>query len=269
VSAAANAQDIIVKRDASAEEIKAKVIEIGETNISYRKWANLEGPIYTIKKSEVFFIRYENGEKDVITPYNTQSQTAAATTSALTESVSDSTIPQQPSKRDKIVSVDITPSIGLAGMLFDGGENLSGFGVGGSVGLNYFFSDNSPWACVGVSLGYNYNNMMDKDSTYNLYLSTIDIDYYFGILGSKTSNLGGKFGFVMTVPISGKIGSDGGPKQDISDTLNALSGGFFAQSGWSWKHSDLGMRIQYNFTNTFTDTSSMLFRIGFYYSYRF
>ena len=58
-----NAQDVIVLRN--ADEIQAKVKEITPTTISYVKWNNLDGPNYTINKSDVFFIKYENGEKEV------------------------------------------------------------------------------------------------------------------------------------------------------------------------------------------------------------
>ncbi len=58
------AQDIIVKKDLS--EIKCKVSEIGTTEIKYKKWENLEGPSYTIKKSEVNKIKFENGTEELI-----------------------------------------------------------------------------------------------------------------------------------------------------------------------------------------------------------
>lgn len=58
-----HAQDIIVKNN--GEEIQAKVLNINETQINYIKWNNQNGPTYTIAKSDVFMIKYENGEKDV------------------------------------------------------------------------------------------------------------------------------------------------------------------------------------------------------------
>ena len=57
------AQDTIIKRN--GEEIQAKVLNINETQINYIKWNNQNGPTYTIAKSDVFMIKYENGEKDV------------------------------------------------------------------------------------------------------------------------------------------------------------------------------------------------------------
>jgi hypothetical protein len=57
------AQDLIVKRD--AEEIEARVEEITDTHVKYHKFNNLEGPIYSVAKSDVLMIKYANGEKDV------------------------------------------------------------------------------------------------------------------------------------------------------------------------------------------------------------
>lgn len=60
----AMAQDVIVKKDGST--ILSKVEEINGTEIKYRKWTNLEGPIYSINRSEVLSINYRNGEIEKI-----------------------------------------------------------------------------------------------------------------------------------------------------------------------------------------------------------
>lgn len=61
-----NAQDVIVFRN--SEEVQVKIKEITPTTISYVKWSNLNGPNYTIAKSDVWFIKYENGEEEIINP---------------------------------------------------------------------------------------------------------------------------------------------------------------------------------------------------------
>ena len=58
-----NSQDFIFKKN--GDEIKAKIVEIGKDEIKYKKFENLEGPIYVIEKSIIFLIKYENGSKDV------------------------------------------------------------------------------------------------------------------------------------------------------------------------------------------------------------
>lgn len=59
------AQDIIHKNDSTT--IEAKVQEIGEAEIKYKKFSNPDGPTYTLKKSDVSYIVYQNGDKEVYT----------------------------------------------------------------------------------------------------------------------------------------------------------------------------------------------------------
>jgi hypothetical protein len=55
-------QDLIILRN--GDEIKAKVTEINETDIAYKRESNPTGPTYKLKKSKVFFIHYASGDKD-------------------------------------------------------------------------------------------------------------------------------------------------------------------------------------------------------------
>lgn len=57
-----NAQDIIILNN--TDEIRSKVIEILDGQVKYKKWTNLNGPSYSIDKSEIFMIKYANGEKE-------------------------------------------------------------------------------------------------------------------------------------------------------------------------------------------------------------
>jgi hypothetical protein len=57
------AQDVITLKN--GEEVKAKVQEVGLSDVKYRRYENLDGPVYTLRKTEIFMIKYENGEKDV------------------------------------------------------------------------------------------------------------------------------------------------------------------------------------------------------------
>jgi len=56
-------QDTITKK--SGVVIQAKVIEVGQTEIKYKKFDYQNGPTYVILKSDVLMIRYENGTKDI------------------------------------------------------------------------------------------------------------------------------------------------------------------------------------------------------------
>ncbi len=72
---AAFAQDIITKKDGA--EIQAKILEINESDIKYKKFSNLEGPVYSMSISDILMIRYQNGENDVF-PETPKTQTVPA-----------------------------------------------------------------------------------------------------------------------------------------------------------------------------------------------
>ncbi|NVO83651.1 hypothetical protein [Hymenobacter terrestris] len=59
----AQAQDMLTKQ--SGEEIAVKVVEISPTGVTYRRTDNPDGPLITVRKTDVFMIRYANGTKEV------------------------------------------------------------------------------------------------------------------------------------------------------------------------------------------------------------
>lgn len=67
------AQDVVVKKDGST--ILAKVLEVNQDNIKYKKFSNQNGPTYTINLSDVMSVNYENGEKE---DFNNRSTTNEA-----------------------------------------------------------------------------------------------------------------------------------------------------------------------------------------------
>lgn len=63
LSMTAFSQDIITYKN--GVELNAKVVEINSTEVKYKKLENPGGPVYTIVKTDIFMIKYENGSKDV------------------------------------------------------------------------------------------------------------------------------------------------------------------------------------------------------------
>lgn len=55
--------DLIIFKN--GDELKSKVIEINEREIKYKRCDNLDGPLITVNKSDVFMIKYSNGTKEV------------------------------------------------------------------------------------------------------------------------------------------------------------------------------------------------------------
>lgn len=57
------AQDLITKTDGT--DIKAKITEVNIDNVKYKRSDNLNGPTYTINKSEILMIIYGNGMREI------------------------------------------------------------------------------------------------------------------------------------------------------------------------------------------------------------
>ena len=67
-SAFSFAQDLITTKE--GKDIQAKILEVNSTEVKYKKYNNIDGPIFTMKKSEILLVRYENGENEVFSNSN-------------------------------------------------------------------------------------------------------------------------------------------------------------------------------------------------------
>ena len=76
----ASAQDIILKRDAS--EIEAKILEISDTELRYKSWTDIEGPTRIINVSEIFWVKYADGSKEL---FNVVAEEKGSTSSGVDE----------------------------------------------------------------------------------------------------------------------------------------------------------------------------------------
>ena len=56
------AQDTLSTR--YGENILVKVIEVGTSEVKYKKLDNLNGPVFSMLKSDLLIIKYENGTKE-------------------------------------------------------------------------------------------------------------------------------------------------------------------------------------------------------------
>ena len=57
------AQDIITKKDGT--DIQAKVTEVSNSQIVFKKFSNLDGPSYKMDVADILMITYENGEREM------------------------------------------------------------------------------------------------------------------------------------------------------------------------------------------------------------
>jgi hypothetical protein len=60
ISLSAFSQDILVRKNGDAENVK--VLEVSPAEVKYKKSSNLNGPIYIEKRTDIYSIKYENGE---------------------------------------------------------------------------------------------------------------------------------------------------------------------------------------------------------------
>ncbi len=65
----------------NGEEVSVKVLEITSIEVKYKKCDAPDGPLYVVKKSDVFMIKYANGTKEVLKsseePKNSQSNSSS------------------------------------------------------------------------------------------------------------------------------------------------------------------------------------------------
>lgn len=59
------------------EEIEVEIVTMGTSEISYKKASNPSGPTYTTSRNKVFFILFEDGNKEIITPLDAQTATTS------------------------------------------------------------------------------------------------------------------------------------------------------------------------------------------------
>lgn len=60
-TASVSAQDVIVKKDGST--IVCRVVELSSSEITYKKWSDLNGSNYVMNRADASAINYENGKK--------------------------------------------------------------------------------------------------------------------------------------------------------------------------------------------------------------
>jgi hypothetical protein len=58
-----HAQDLLTKRN--GEEIAVIVMEVTPTEVKYRRFDNLNGPLFSVRREEVFMVKYINGTKQL------------------------------------------------------------------------------------------------------------------------------------------------------------------------------------------------------------
>jgi hypothetical protein len=105
------AQDILTKKN--GEELNVKVLEVTTSEIKFKRNEIPNGPTYSIAKSEVLFVKYENGVKDIFS--EKQSEVAEKPKTP---------IPEKKAVKEKEVE-DIKVTFGIKGGLNQSNLNAS------------------------------------------------------------------------------------------------------------------------------------------------
>ena len=74
------AQDVIILR--TGEKIEAQVTELSPTEIRYKAYDNLNGPVVVVPRASVLVIEYQNGKREIINADNAAGVPAAAPAAA-------------------------------------------------------------------------------------------------------------------------------------------------------------------------------------------
>jgi TM2 domain-containing membrane protein YozV len=157
------AQDMITLK--SGDEITALVQEIGTDDVKYKKWNNQTGPTYTLKKAEIFMIKYKNGEKDVFNEIAKLQETKAEQ------------YRQTPQANQSVITLkpeQITPGLSTYKYTFGGKINpvgnekspgLAGFLSFVMPGLGQFYNGDIGCGFVDLGLTILWGSSLNSDDT--------------------------------------------------------------------------------------------------------
>lgn len=267
----------------TGEEIEVIIETVGISDIAYKKASNPSGPSYTTARANVFFIIYDDGSKEVITPMtqstvtsDTGRQSLANAAVGMTNSYAApaDTLPA----RNYFPRTTIFPraNIGYQATM-SGMDNIDieWGGLGWSVDLNVLFpsSNTSAWS-IGLGLAGLEGNMTARYSNNSgnhkqdmgdlsaMYL-TIPIEYYW--------QCGEWFMFGMGDRIDILVSQRSGGKK-VKDACSGFRDAFFLDGVVTLGHFNAGARILFNLANAFmgkdmswSPTIGLDFTIGYYF----
>lgn len=210
----------------NGKEIDVEIITMGTTEISYKLVSNPNGPTYSTARSNVFFILFDDGTKEIITQQtgdltkSESSQPNAGT--SLVSVIQEIASSQEP--KNYFPKIDFYPraSVGFQGTFsgYEDSYDLEWGGLNWSVDLNVLFpsSTSSAWT---VGLGFtglsgdlrmiyvrgnaHYN---DKIGDLSAVYLTIPIGYYYKIGDWFTFGLGDRLEFLISERANGQKTED-------------------------------------------------------------
>ena len=253
----ASAQDIIVKKN--GEELQVKVEEVGEQSVRYRKFSNLGGPIYSISRDEIFIIRYESGDRDVISSLETPASESADTPVLPTRvDVERAVVMAKEAERKKMTEFGLQAEIGLSFWSFKSyfEDGLSQYGdvahytnnpqmrFAVSAFVEHFFKKTGE-GHVGAGIGYmhdaSWTSIVAKAGKgsfeFRMKYAALFASVYYGWRPVRNGfYLQGGFRFAYVVSLQGKIGVEG---SYFESAWGQIMGDDFERDAWIKSGSDI------------------------------
>lgn len=293
----------------NGEEIRAKVEEVGEQSIRYRKFTNLTGPVYSIARGEVFVIRYESGAKDIITPLDRSAAAgktqdtgiAAPSQQAMRQAVARA----ERRKRDKLWTFGLRAGAGVSFWSFkddlkaqfgSSSEQVSftsnpRLGFAASAFAERYFN-RTGHGHLGVGVGYMQNGgstegtVQDESFTYDMRYDAFAVDVYYGMRPVK-NGFYMRYGLRLQLPVGMKLRMGASPNLagliEGTDTDVALDTWYDVDKelrksivpavnltyGYTFGHADIGLQWAMAFASPHQEMGKSPWSLSLDFAYRF
>lgn len=233
------AQDIIIKTDQT--EIKSKVLEIEEAKIKYKLFEHQDGPTYSISKSEVFMIIYQNGKRETFLSTTTApAKTKEAVTELKTNRATHST---QTADTKSNVKPPLLWTVGLT-------LGISEFTVDGQRTDNTYTPDLGTFAAVNRTyyLGDNDRIGVNADIRASLYRFKVDATWEAKYT-SLWIDLTPSFAYKTPIGIAAKFGPFLSFGAMATQKQNNTTHNIFQEGGWKRFNAGIAASVGYGISD--------------------
>ena len=208
-------QDMITMK--TGEDINAKVLEVTTSEIKYKKTDMLDGPIYSVLKTDVLIIRYNNGTKDVFDKQlkikNNQSE-VKKDASKETKTITKQSVTSKKSIFGIKGGLNISSQENtlLSGITSTKSSSLLGFHIGGffehKISEKFSIQPELLFSTQGGKLSYNEDfltpanpldpSIRDIEIKSSLYYINVPITFKYYLIDKFTIEFGPQVGFLVS-----------------------------------------------------------------------
>lgn len=248
------AQDMITKTDKT--EVKALVTEISDETIKYKLFDFQEGPVYNMKRTEVYKIVYSNGREEKFNPLEPAPANTGSTESSLLEKLAEQPAPVAKATKENLgrTFIGVTFSQHLV-FSTDNYEFETNPIFGFNVLLEKYFEPKQG-SVKAPSTGYGL-----ASTNYFGYSETIDEEIYTGSRHYATGYLFKEISVKKIVTLGGLAGGGLCYTRGTADENNEINPG--ASAGVFGGGAHLGLFAQRALTTGASGKPTSLLRLGY------